>query len=1061
MFCTNCGSQLPEDALFCPNCGEQVMMDEEETKEEIHSFSSMDQGETLDDTSALSTDIANENEANESVPEKSAPGAPDENAVYENAANEIEADKEDTADEDFSIPDIEKTVVITNYENPEDLNPQTSSTEEPVSEPTIVLGDVQFGDTFRYAAEETPQRATNELEREDTQTVFNEIQESLAHPDIDFEHSQGTDSSMDHFSGREETVHMYPGNDTLYNGANEENNTVFSVPQMENSGAFIPPSGPGNIPGSHDMNGDGDGDGQKPRQQKKIGLIIGIAACAVVVIAVVIVLAVMLTSSSRQRRQYQDQIDQAEEYMSESDYDKAIEAFRKAIEIDDQAEDAYVGLADAYIKNKEYGKAADALNDGSKATGSKERIEEKKQELIELDPTQKPKFEDNSGNSSSGGTSTPSSTSTPPSTSAPPASSEAPVDGSEETTPTTESPDNVTPDSPGSEQTDTDAPAVDEGKGDEGSGDEGKGDEGSGDEGKGDEGSDDEGKGDEGSGDEGKGDEGSGDEGKGDEGSGDDGQGDVITVGTIQYQMKEYYHETKLPNGEVGAYTQITYPYFMGETDVAAGLNSYMEKLIDTFSSSEDEVSDYTGEEDISFPLYDKADFEVTYGSDGIVSMKYTYATANTKPRTCGLIFSGSDGSQLGWADVLNASEDDLAALIKTYYDADKNNLPVEEFLKRVSSDWNNCYINGEGISFIASGDESIEVLIPFSESGLFKFLDAAETPETSESNTQKPDESKPETEPDTKPETEPETQAPETTGFSWIVQPSLAFEDVLPVMDDGLWGGGDVDSEFPLTVYKKDGKLGLMDYNGNVLSDPIYNMVYGCASASNQAYTMYASLMGSDVWTAKAVDTATGQASGAEHLGHGGVEMISVYSRSDGKVYNISGSEYGEGGYAGDSVIPIAVVDDPASVDFMSLYNDTWVGYGLLTPSGTLVDGVLYDRIYENSGDRFVAMSQGKYGVIDASGNVIIPFEYEGAIYLDFNAVSQNPGAVATREGAPYAYHEGYIALKKDGMWGYFDVNGNCLTGMVFEEARAVHQGHAYVKQNGQWGVIEITPQS
>ena len=361
-------------------------------------------------------------------------------------------------------------------------------------------------------------------------------------------------------------------------------------------------------------------------------------------------------------------------------------------------------------------------------------------------------------------------------------------------------------------------------------------------------------------------------------------------------------------------------------------------------------------------------------------------------------------------------------------------------------------------------------MLVPFSESGLFKFLENSGSPESAaESEAETVPESQPETVPETvadnvpetEPETMPQTQAPEPTGFSWVVEPSMEFDDVLSVMDDGLLGGVAADREFSLAVYKKGGALGLMDYNGNVLTDPIYNMVYGCAGANNGAYTLFASLTGSDVWTAQSVDPATGQVSGAAHTGHGGVDTISVYSKSDGKIYNINSDGFAEGGYVGDLVIPVAVADDPSSVDFMSLYNDQWTGYGLLTPSGPLVDGVLYDRIYSNCDDRMVALSQGRYGVIDTAGNVIIPFEYEGAVYLDIEGTSQDPEQAATRAGAPYDYHEGYIALKKDGMWGYFDVNGTCTTGMVFEEARPLNQGRACVKQNGQWGIIEIVPQS
>lgn len=900
MFCTNCGSKLPDDALFCPDCGEKVIFDQE-----------------------------------------------DQNLTAE------------MPDEDINIPDIDKTVILNN----EDRAGDTPA----ASEETVNINLNNHGD---------------EIKKEDTQTVFNDIQESLAHSDMEF-----------------------------------EQNTQDSVPfQQAVSPASIYENGNSYNDESDHWESQNDGL-NKPKQKNTAVLIGSIIACAVVIIAVIVALIFMISSSGKKKKNYEDQVNQAEQYMSDSEYDEAIEAFREAIEIDGDSEDAYLGLADAYIKNQEYRKAAEVLQQGSKATGSQKRIEEKKEELYDIAPELKDEFENSNNNNSSG-----SSQVTPPETPAVESvnDSEAPAvqpdssqDESRESQ--TSQPESVTKESDSQEQIpDTESWQPDES--DSESSETSPGGE--------------------------------------DESNGDD-TGDIITVGTVQYQMKEYYHETLLPNGTVGAYTKMQYPYFLGESTAAASINAYMSNVIKNLGASEEEVKQYTGEENIEFPLYDQALYEVTYGDHGVVSLKYIYESASTTARTCGLIFSGLDGGQLSWTDILYGNEQDLADLIRQYYDPKANkNIPVEEFLKRLGSDWNNCYLSDEGIHFIAPGEENAQVLIPFSESGWFRFFNDADP--TSPPDTSVPEQS--ETTPDS--ENVSETENTSKTVFEWIVEPVLEFDDIAVITDDMIGKDGFVYNEASLAVYMKDGALGFADYDGNILSEPKYNMVYSC-SASGESSTLFASVMGSDIWSAKAIDVHNGSELHDSHMGHGGDESILVYSRSDGKRYYLYFDGFTEITETMEHCVPVAVVDNIAEAGYAAVAAGDGVKYGLCNEDGTLNENSLYDYIYMNSGGLMTALSQGKYGVINEAGNVVIPFEYDAAPYLDFNAVSENPEQIAFCEGAPYSYSEGYIALKKDGLWGYFDTDGNCVTDMVFEEARPLNQGRAYVKKDGKWGIISIIPQS
>ena len=102
----------------------------------------------------------------------------------------------------------------------------------------------------------------------------------------------------------------------------------------------------------------------------------------VLLIAVVIVL-VVISASGRKERDYEEQLKLAERYLDELDYDRAIAAYKAAIEIDPENPEAYLALADVYIEKGDYEAARKILEKGLKRTGDEE-FEERLEELEEL-----------------------------------------------------------------------------------------------------------------------------------------------------------------------------------------------------------------------------------------------------------------------------------------------------------------------------------------------------------------------------------------------------------------------------------------------------------------------------------------------------------------------------------------------------------------------------------------------------------------------------------------------------------------------------------------------------
>lgn len=83
-------------------------------------------------------------------------------------------------------------------------------------------------------------------------------------------------------------------------------------------------------------------------------------------------------------QQIAEQIKLGEQYLLEQNYEQAIVAFNKAIELDPKQAEAYVGLADVYIQQEDYEQALVVLQEGAENTEDEESIQSKLLEVEQL-----------------------------------------------------------------------------------------------------------------------------------------------------------------------------------------------------------------------------------------------------------------------------------------------------------------------------------------------------------------------------------------------------------------------------------------------------------------------------------------------------------------------------------------------------------------------------------------------------------------------------------------------------------------------------------------------------
>jgi len=132
----------------------------------------------------------------------------------------------------------------------------------------------------------------------------------------------------------------------------------------------------------------------------------------------------------------------------------------------------------------------------------------------------------------------------------------------------------------------------------------------------------------------------------------------------------------------------------------------------------------------------------------------------------------------------------------------------------------------------------------------------------------------------------------------------------------------------------------------------------------------------------------------------------------------------------------------------------DTYLVYGVIDKSGNIVIPLEYDGILGFSDGLATVVKDydrddnkdNKWGVIDKTGNIVIPLEYDGIAKC---------------------FSEGLASAKKDGKWGFINENNNVVIPFVYDEAFNFNEGLARIFigdlatddwriQPGRWGFID-----
>lgn len=276
----------------------------------------------------------------------------------------------------------------------------------------------------------------------------------------------------------------------------------------------------------------------------------------------------------------------------------------------------------------------------------------------------------------------------------------------------------------------------------------------------------------------------------------------------------------------------------------------------------------------------------------------------------------------------------------------------------------------------------------------------------------------------------------PSSDAFTWITQPTIPVDMMLPIRDADRPGYFSPSSSI---CFIEKGLMGLMDPSGQVLLpaeyvDICYSRSQGGLIALKDGSTVYKRLNNQyqevfDVeydprqltaetvylWDAQnhvILDTSNANAV------YGGDEFVVVRESADSTLYAVGNA-------------------DGLSTDF------SYTGFG---PTGLIGQFYLQDDI-------------GWHLVSPSGDDLLMGFRIQARLQRQFSLNRDKSASITYIEAAPYPCSEGIYTLQnaENNLWGFYDASGKAITDCIFEDACPVSLGRAWVQWNGFWGLIEL----
>ena len=286
---------------------------------------------------------------------------------------------------------------------------------------------------------------------------------------------------------------------------------------------------------------------------------------------------------------------------------------------------------------------------------------------------------------------------------------------------------------------------------------------------------------------------------------------------------------------------------------------------------------------------------------------------------------------------------------------------------------------------------------------------------------------------------------------FNWLKEPSIKATNIITPDVSQVNTNDDFDRAFlNYSIIFNNGKYGFIDYNGDIIVEPLYDNYYICTCGRMILYNKNESQISK---------SCTLNENGTIENGAAFHESDSIeyyWDDANKKIYCKTQNESFAREYDdGDSLVAmnanvISIGDNRYSVPansnrFYALIKDK-------EPVSSFEYEDYYAPEYRKIKSTAVAFKKnGKWGYMNQDGDEIIPFICSD-VFSSFN------GNLTEEDPHPYLFSYGYVPVCIDSKYCYYDLEGNKVSSTIdFEQARPVINGRAWVKEGGKWGVIQL----
>lgn len=273
---------------------------------------------------------------------------------------------------------------------------------------------------------------------------------------------------------------------------------------------------------------------------------------------------------------------------------------------------------------------------------------------------------------------------------------------------------------------------------------------------------------------------------------------------------------------------------------------------------------------------------------------------------------------------------------------------------------------------------------------------------------------------------------------------------------------------------YKQDGKWGLIDFNGKKITKPIYEDIKGVTFREGLLAVKKDSKYG--VINIKGTTIIKPQYDNIKCDGY--YNEAGNYDNAGFIVSNItsSGYRYGYVNYNGKVILKIEYNDITRILDKKDDKNAYLVAFkngmaAVLENDKILINHEYEDVFYNKENDLLIMQKYSNQGVMNFSGNTIIPVEYSNIIISGkyINAQKGTDVEIFDIEGKKQEFseyisvspteNENYnIAITANDEYKIVDKNGNIITKNVYESLKSIDGQNFIAKKDNKYGIIDMS---